>query len=307
MMNRSTDGLETLRDYIRWGASQFAVTGAVFGHGTDNGLDEAVTLILRALHLPLDLPDCYLDSRLTEAERDLLLALLQRRIEEKIPAAYLVGEARFAGLDFYVDENVLVPRSPIAELIEQGFEPWLGGIEPQKILDLCTGSGCIAVACALRFPDCRVDAADISDPALQLARRNVERYQLEHQVRLFRSDLFDNLPHGGYDLIVSNPPYVSRADMETLPDEYRHEPAIGLRAGEDGLTFVKRILACASSYLSTDGIIVVEVGSSAESLMACYPEVPFLWLDFERGGDGVFLLTAAQLTEYQEVFQRLPE
>jgi len=303
-VNRSTDALQTLRDYIRWGASEFGAAGLVFGHGTDNGLDEAAALVLHALHLPPELPDCYLDSRLTSAERDRVLALLQRRIDERIPAAYLLGEARFAGLNFYVDRTVLVPRSPIAELIEQGFEPWLGGREPRKILDLCTGSGCIAVACACRFPDSQVDACDISEGALRVAQRNIERYRLDGPVRLLQSDLFANLPGAHYDLIVSNPPYVSRVEMESLPAEYRHEPAIGFNAGEDGLSFVQRILAGASSYLARDGIIVIEVGSSAESLMACYPEVPFLWLDFERGGDGVFLLTADQVLEYEKLFRQ---
>ena len=302
MAAERTDGLETLRDFIRWGASRFNEAGLVFGHGTDNALDEAAVLVLHALHLPFDILPEYLDSRLSREERQGVAELLQRRIDEQIPAAYLTHSARFADLEFYVTPDVLIPRSPLAELIEQGFEPWLGGVQPERILDLCTGSGCIAIACAYQFPDAQVDAADISDAALQVARTNVARHELEDRIHLIASDVYQGLDGGPYDVIVSNPPYVAAEEMAALPAEYRHEPALGLAAGIDGLDIVRRILRGASSHLSDDGILVVEVGSSAETLVETFPQLPFLWLDFQRGGDGVFLLTAGQLEELQPVF-----
>ena len=303
-MSDDTDTLLTLRDFIRWAASRFGEAGLHFGHGTDNALDEAVALILHALHLQPDLPSVYLDSRLTPEERVRVLELLRRRIEERMPAAYLTGEAWFAGLPFYVNEHVLIPRSPIGELIEGGFEPWIGDSPANRILDLGTGSGCIGIASAVRFPGARVDLVDISEPALALARRNLARHGLEERVRALKSDLFSELAGERYDIIVSNPPYVSRREMKGLPTEYQWEPVLGLEAGEDGLRVVKRILGEASGYLAPNGIVIIEVGSSAEALMEHYPEVPFIWLDFERGGDGVFLLTAEQVVEYKTFFYR---
>ena len=298
-----TDNLLTLRDFVRWGASRFTEAGLFFGHGTNNALDEALALVLHAVHLDHELPEAYLSARLTAGEREAITALVRRRVDERIPAAYLTHEARFAGLDFYVDERVLVPRSPIAELVEQGFAPWMDPDNVNAVLDLCTGSGCIAIGCAYAFPDTRVDAVDISPGALDVARINVERHHLQERVDVIASDLFAALEGRTYDLIVSNPPYVDEEEMDALAPEYGWEPELGLAAGHDGLDVVKRILRDAGRFLSPDGIIVIEVGASADALVNCYPEVPFLWLDFERGGEGVFMLTADQLDEYQVVFE----
>ena len=295
--------LLTLRDWVRWGASQFNEHGLFFGHGTDNALDESLALVLHALHLDHAMSADYLDARVTGEEAKRIMQLFHERIDRRVPAAYLIGEARFAGLDFYVDENVLVPRSPIAELVEQGFSPWLDPEHVGSVLDLCTGSGCIGIACANAFPQALVDLSDISPAALDVAARNIERHQLEGRVRALRADVYDGLDGEQYDLIVSNPPYVSSAEMAQLPEEYRHEPELGLEAGDDGMDVVARILAGAAGYLRPGGIMVVEVGASAELLMARYPDVPFLWLDFERGGDGVFLLTAEQLDEFRDSFE----
>ncbi len=295
--------LLTMRDWVRWGASRFNEYGLFFGHGTDNALDESLALVLHALQLNHQLPADYLDARVTADEAKRIMQLFQDRIERRVPAAYLVGEARFAGLDFYVDENVLVPRSPIAELIERSFAPWLDPEHVGSVLDLCTGSGCIGIACAYAFPNALVDLSDISPAALDVATRNIERHKLEGRVRALRADVYEGLDGERYDLVVSNPPYVSSAEMATLPAEYRHEPELGLEAGDEGMEVVARILAGAAGYLRPGGIMVVEVGSSAEFLMARYPDVPFLWLDFERGGDGVFLLTAEQLDEFGDSFE----
>lgn len=298
------DNLTTLRDFIRWGASRFQAAGLHFGHGTDNGLDEAAALVLHSLHLPYDLPDFYLAAALTEEEKHQLAAIFQRRIETRKPAAYLIHEAIFCGLKFYVDERVLVPRSPIAELIEQRFSPWLEGVAVDRVLDLCTGSGCIAIACAHAFPEAQVIASDLSPEALEVARLNIRRHHLEQRVTPVLSDLFTNLPASGFQLIVSNPPYVSSQEWQALPEEYKAEPQMGLESGKTGLECVTRILQQAGNFLADDGILVVEVGNSAQTLQQRYPDVPFLWLQFDRGGEGVFLLTAQELRSYQPVFNK---
>jgi ribosomal protein L3 glutamine methyltransferase len=302
-LEEAMNTLKTVRDYIRWGASRFNAAGLFYGHGTDNALDESAALVMHALHLDHGLPETYLDGVLTAAEREQVIKLIEARIETRKPAAYLTHEAWFAGLSFYVDERVIVPRSPIAELIADRFAPWIDPEQVGAVLDLCTGCGCIGIACAHAFPGARVDAVDISVDALAVAQRNVERHGLGQRVRLVESDLFGGVGDGCYDVIVSNPPYVGVGELQTLPQEFRHEPALALAAGADGMDIVARILVEAADHLTESGILIVEVGYSQEALVVRYPEVPFLWLDFEHGGEGVFLLERRQLLDYRHAFE----
>lgn len=288
------DELLTVRDFIRWGVSEFIAAGLFFGHGTDDPWVESEHLVLHAIHLVPPLADKWLDARLTRQERERVLANLRRRIDERIPAAYITGQTWFAGLPFVVDARVLVPRSPIAELIEKRFEPWLGR-DPERILDLCTGSGCIGIACAYAFPHAEVQLSDISYDALEVAQENIEQHNLGDRVFAIQSDLFENLHGQRFDLIVSNPPYVDADDMASLPAEYRAEPELGLASGADGLDFTRRLLAQAADYLTEDGILVVEVGNSWVALDEAYPQLPLTWIEFERGGHGVFVIDSSGL------------
>lgn len=296
--------LHTLRDHVRWAASRFSEAGLVFGHGTDNALDEAAALVLHTLHLPPVIPEPFWDARITRAEAESVLARVARRVVERLPLPYITGEAWFAGLAFQVDRNVLVPRSPIAELIEAGFAPWVESDSIERVLDIGTGSGCIAIACAYAFPDAEVIAADVSSDALAVTRANIHRHGLAEQVTAVESDVYQGLPPGQqYDLIVTNPPYVDARDMAELPPEYGHEPRLGLEAGEDGLDVVRRILAGAVERLTPRGVLVVEVGNSEVAVAEKWPDVPFLWIEFERGGHGVFLMTAEQVRAHAQAFR----
>ncbi len=293
-MTRPIDDLITVRDYLRYAASRFSEAGLYFGHGTDNVWDEAVLLVMRSLHLPLENNTLFLDARLTRDERQRIAERIDRRINERRPVAYLLGEAWFMGLPFQVDERVLVPRSPIAELLEAGLQPWLANQPVERILDLCTGSGCIGIAAATVFPDAEVDLADISEDALAVAQANIQLHELEDRVRAVHSDVLDQV-NGVYDVILSNPPYVDAEDLSDMPPEYHHEPRLGLEAGPDGLAIAHRILARAADHLTPGGLLIVEVGNSWPALDGAYPQLPFTWLDFANGGDGVFLLTREQL------------
>ena len=295
---KSTRDFDTIIDFLRFGLSRANAADLYYGHGTDNAYDEIKALILGSLSLPFDLDPCLLQSRLTKSEKEMLCRQLEQRIFSHVPVPYLTREAYFCDLSFYVDERVLIPRSPLAELILQQFSPWIDADSVDNILDLCAGSACIAIACCYAFPEASVDAVDISRDALDVAVINQQRHDVQDVLTLIESDCFDSVPLKRYDIIVSNPPYVGHDEMQSLPKEYRHEPNLALETANNGLAIVEKILKSAHAYLSEQGILVVEVGNSEQALQDAYPHVPFTWLDFERGGQGVFLLTCQQLKEY---------
>ncbi|MCL5260851.1 MAG: 50S ribosomal protein L3 N(5)-glutamine methyltransferase [Gammaproteobacteria bacterium] len=295
-----TEELHSIRDFMRWAMTQFYQAEVHFGHGTDNAWDEAAILLAHTLHLPPTVNQEVLDAHLTKEEKYKIIELIERRIYERIPAAYLTHEAWFTELPFYVDNRVLIPRSSLGELILKQFEPWVRPASVKRILDLGTGSGCIAIACALAFPEATVDATDISQDALDVAKLNVEKHKVSDQVKLIKSDVFASLSDKIYDIIISNPPYVASAEIDGLPAEYAHEPKMALAAGKEGLDIVTRILRTAKNHLSNDGILIVEVGNSENAVIERFPHLPFTWIEFEKGEGGVFLITKEQLTN--EIF-----
>jgi ribosomal protein L3 glutamine methyltransferase len=288
--------LETVRDWLRYAVSRFRAAGLAFGHGTADPYDEAAYQLLHALHLPLDRLEPFLDARLTHAERGEVAALLSRRVDERVPAAYLTHEAWLGDFRFYVDERVIVPRSFIAELVPDGLAPFVGDANGVRAaLDLCTGSGCLAILLAHGYPEADIDAVDLSADALTVAQRNVSDYGLAGRINLIRSDLYANLPEKSYELIVSNPPYVTTMAMDALPAEYRHEPAMALAGGVDGMDAVRVILRQAPRYLNPDGLLVVEVGHNREAAESAFPRLPFTWLDTDSAVDAVFALRREEI------------
>ncbi|MCF6766927.1 50S ribosomal protein L3 N(5)-glutamine methyltransferase [Thiotrichales bacterium 19S11-10] len=298
------DQLVTIRDYLRWAVSRFEESDLFYGHGCDSVWDEAVHLILQALYLPVDIDERILDAKLTTIEREKIIEWVYRRAVDRVPVPYITNRAYFAGKAYYVDERVLIPRSPIGELIRNHFEPWLDPDNVYSVLDLCTGSGCIGIACTDAFYDATIVLSDISEDALEVAKKNIQLHEVDGQVSVVQSDLFSNLNGKRFDLIVSNPPYVDHKDLDEMPLEYHKEPRLGLEAGFDGLDIVKRILFQATEHLNEGGILIVEVGNSQQALEEAYPMVPFTWISFEDGGDGVFLLTYDQLVEFHDILSQ---
>jgi ribosomal protein L3 glutamine methyltransferase len=299
VFQEAVNDLHTIRDFIRWTACSFDKAKLSFGHGTDNAWDEAVTMILDSLDMPNTTDSGLFSCRLTTTEKQKVVVNIALRINERKPLSYITNKAWFGGNEFYVDERVLVPRSPIAELIENKFAPWLLH-EPESILDLCTGGGCIAITTALAYPDAQVDGSDLSSDALAVALINKEKFGLDDRCNFIQSDLFENLQGKKYDLIISNPPYVDAVDMAMLPEEYHFEPEMGLASGKDGLDITRRILAEAAEHLTNTGVLIVEVGNSAAALEEAFPDLAFTWIDFERGGHGVFMLEKMQLPSVED-------
>jgi ribosomal protein L3 glutamine methyltransferase len=288
--------LHTLRDWMRYTVSRFEEAGLFYGHGTQNAFDEAAWLILAALHLPMDTLDTFMDAVITENERKHLAHLIERRVTERIPTAYLVRKAWLGEYKFYVDERVIVPRSFIAELLRSDLSPWIEN--PEEIVaaaDICTGSGCLAILLAHAFPNAEIDAVDISDDALNVAHRNISDYGLADQVNAVKSDMLTALAGKKYDVIISNPPYVNAPSMDVLPQEYRHEPQLALASGEDGLEHVRVLLSDAAEHLHPGGVLIVELGYNRDELELQFPDLPFTWLEVSAGDGFVFLLTREQL------------
>ncbi|PJG82741.1 50S ribosomal protein L3 N(5)-glutamine methyltransferase [Caviibacterium pharyngocola] len=296
-----SNSLHSIQDFLRWTYSTFNRAELYYGHGYDNAWDEAQQLVLCGLQLPPDIPSEFYQSHLTQSEKESLISLVIARIEQRIPVAYLINSAWFCGLEFYVDERVIIPRSPISALIQEGFAGLLKN-SPRRILDMCTGSGCIAIACAERFPQAEVDAVDLSLEALNVAEINIERHNLLHRVYPLQSDLFADLPADQYDLIVTNPPYVDEEDLDDMPEEFHYEPEMALGLGTDGLVITKKILATAADYLTDDGVLVCEVGNSMVHLIEQFPDLPFQWLELKNGGVGVFALSKADLLAHRAQF-----
>jgi len=294
-MPDTSESIQTVEQLLRWGERHLLQADIYYGHGTDNAWDESVALVLYGLGISDKGSQELLQKRLADSAIKNVIDLFHTRTRERIPAPYLTRQAWFCGESYYVDQRVVIPRSPIAELIEAGFSPWLDSLPVLRILDLCCGSGCIGIAAAKVFPQSRVDLVDVSADALEVAAINIERHGLGSRVRCLRSDLFESLGHASYDLIVSNPPYVDAADLASMPREYEYEPGLALAAGADGLDLVTRILHQAGAYLSKAGLLVVEVGNSEQALVQGYPDMPFTWAEFDRGGHGVFILEAEQL------------
>lgn len=295
------EDLATIQDMMRWAYSYFNASDLYYGHGYDNAWDEAQQLVLAALYLPADVPEAMYQSRLTLVEKERVIHLIETRLGTRQPVAYLTNSAWFCGSEFYVDERTIVPRSPIGELIMQKFAGLIDH-EPKRILDMCTGSGCIAIACAQQFLEAEVDAVDLSLDALDVAQINIERHGLAGRVFPISSDLFSDIPQDKYDLIVTNPPYVDEEDLDDMPQEFHFEPEMSLGSGADGLDITKRILAQAADYLTDNGVLVCEVGNSMVHLIEQFPTVPVNWIEFKNGGLGVFSLTRAQLVEYRHLF-----
>ena len=295
------EDLATIQDMMRWAYSYFNASDLYYGHGYDNAWDEAQQLVLAALYLPADVPEAMYQSRLTLVEKERVIHLIETRLGTRQPVAYLTNSAWFCGSEFYVDERTIVPRSPIGELIMQKFAGLIDH-EPKRILDMCTGSGCIAIACAQQFLEAEVDAVDLSLDALDVAQINIERHGLAERVFPISSDLFNDIPQDKYDLIVTNPPYVDEEDLDDMPQEFHFEPEMSLGSWTDGLDITKRILAQAADYLTDNGVLVCEVGNSMVHLIEQFPTVPFNWIEFKNGGLGVFSLTRAQLVECRHLF-----
>ncbi|OTG76719.1 50S ribosomal protein L3 N(5)-glutamine methyltransferase [Acinetobacter sp. ANC 4169] len=322
-LQEAAENLSTIRDFIRFGVSALRQYDAHLGQGTEDFFAESSALVLQTLALDWNANPEILDAKLLPSEKAEFISLLERRINEKVPTSYLLNLAYFCGKPFYVDERVLIPRSPIAELINQCFAPYcldehgqmreaLNNLPendqpqtPRRILDMCTGSGCIAIALAYAFPESEVDATDISKEALEVASINAEHHNMQYQVALMESDLFAKIPaENQYDLIVSNPPYVDAEDMADLPAEFLHEPELALAAGQDGLDLVRKMLAQAADYLTEDGLIVIEVGNSEWAMKQNFNTVDFHWLTFQKGGSGIFALTAEQCRKYRDLFEK---
>ncbi|CAN7282259.1 50S ribosomal protein L3 N(5)-glutamine methyltransferase [Caballeronia sp. LjRoot31] len=286
----------TVRDLLRFAVSRFTEADLSFGHGSSNAFDEAAYLVLHTLHLPLDTLDPFLDARLLDTEIDAIMKVIERRATDRVPAAYITHEAWMHGHRFYVDERVIVPRSFIGELLQDGLQPYVQDPdEVSRVLELCTGSGCLAILAAQAFQNADIDAVDISAPALEVAHRNVDDYDLDSRVALYEGDLFAPLPVGRYEVIITNPPYVNALAMQTLPAEYRHEPELALAGGADGMDIVKRIVGEARKWLTEDGVLVVEIGNERANVEATLGGLDIVWLSTSAGDDNVFLIQAADL------------